>query len=185
MNKSKWYKKYRRQIFGLSMFLFLIGCEKLGIEDPAKVAERIEAEGKAIGGACRHAGRALEDCYAMNPRGSKAAIFAGWLEMNDYMEKNKIEVLTPVLTNLDKRPEDKKFDFADPKVEDNKENQKLEQKSEKTDKGDKIEEKKKEESRSRRRKREVKREVKKEAENKQPVAGKIIEATPSADETHK
>ena len=40
----------------------LAGCEQLGIEDPAKVAEAREAEGKAIGGACRHSGRALEDC---------------------------------------------------------------------------------------------------------------------------
>ena len=48
--------------------LALGGCEQLGLEDPAKVAAIKEAEGKAIGGACRHSGRALEDCYVMNPR---------------------------------------------------------------------------------------------------------------------
>ena len=52
---------------------------------------RREAEGKAIGGACRHAARALEDCYQMNRKADKAAVFAGWREMNDYMRENKIE----------------------------------------------------------------------------------------------
>lgn len=90
----------------LSAFLILGGCDKLGIEDPAKIAERIEADGKAIGSACRHAGRAIEDCYELNPRASKAAVFNGWREMNDYMVQNKMEVLVPVLANVEekKRP---------------------------------------------------------------------------------
>ena len=67
----------------------LMGCDvvtgALGIESPEKVAAMREAEGKAIGGACRHAGRAIEDCYALNKKAEKASVFAGWRDMNDYM----------------------------------------------------------------------------------------------------
>ena len=76
----------------------LAGCDLLGIESPEKVAAVREAEGRAVGGACRHAGRAIEDCYAMNRRADKAAVFAGWREMNDYMRENKMEAVTPELT---------------------------------------------------------------------------------------
>mgnify|MGYP001170991985 CR=1 FL=1 len=73
------------------------GCEQLGIPDPAKVSAQAEAEGKAIGSACRHAGRAIEDCYTLNTTASKAAVFAGWKEMNDYMVENKIAEVVPLL----------------------------------------------------------------------------------------
>ena len=75
----------------------LAGCDMLGIESAEKVAAAREAEGKAVGGACRHAGRAIEDCYTLNKRVDKAAIFAGWRDMNDYMRENKIESVPPVL----------------------------------------------------------------------------------------
>ncbi len=68
----------------------LSGCDALGLETPGKVAERKEAEGRAIGSACRHAVRSIEDCYATNPKASKAAIFAGWREMDEYMRENEI-----------------------------------------------------------------------------------------------
>jgi len=68
----------------------LSGCDVLGVETPGKVAQKKEAEGQAIGGACRHAVRSLEDCYASNPKASKAAIFAGWREMDQYMRENEI-----------------------------------------------------------------------------------------------
>lgn len=73
----------------------LSGCDQLGIESASAVAGRKEAEGKAVGGACRHAGRAIEDCYAMNKKADKAAVFAGWREMNDYMRENKIDTVAP------------------------------------------------------------------------------------------
>ena len=77
----------------------LAGCDMvggaLGIESPEKVAASRDAEGKAVGGACRHAGRAIEDCYTMNKKADKAAVFAGWRDMNDYMRENKIEPLPP------------------------------------------------------------------------------------------
>ncbi len=75
----------------------LAGCDMLGIESPEQQAAAREAEGKAIGAACRQAGRAIEDCYALNRRVGKAAIFAGWLEMNDYMREHKLETVTPVI----------------------------------------------------------------------------------------
>jgi len=75
--------------------LLLAGCEKLGIEDPVQTAAKAEAEGKAIGASCRNSGRGLEDCYQRNPKAVKAAIFAGWKDMNDYMTQNKIEVIPP------------------------------------------------------------------------------------------
>ena len=77
----------------------LCGCDMiggaLGIESPEKMAAAREAEGKAVGGACRHAGRAIEDCYALNRKADKAAMFAGWRDMNDYMRENKIEPVAP------------------------------------------------------------------------------------------
>lgn len=72
--------------------LVLAGCDKValpGMSGPSSAEVKREAEGRAIGGACRHAGRAIEDCFALNRQADKAAVFAGWREMNDYMaEKN-------------------------------------------------------------------------------------------------
>jgi hypothetical protein len=67
--------------------LGLAGCDKLGLGS-ASQDQRREAEGRAIGGGCRHAGRAIEDCFALNRQADKAAVFAGWREMNDYMRKH-------------------------------------------------------------------------------------------------
>ena len=77
--------------------LALGACDLLGIEPLSQVQARREAEGKAIGSACRHAGRAIEDCYTLNRKAEKAAIFAGWREMNDYMTENKIAVVAPTI----------------------------------------------------------------------------------------
>jgi hypothetical protein len=79
----------------LTLALALAGCDLLGMEPASALAARKEAEGKAVGGACRHAGRAIEDCYTLNKRADKAAVFNGWREMNDYMRENKIENVSP------------------------------------------------------------------------------------------
>lgn len=79
----------------LAGLVVLSGCDMLGVESASATAARREAEGKAIGGACRHAGRAIEDCYGMNRKADKAAVFAGWREMNDYMRENKVETVVP------------------------------------------------------------------------------------------
>lgn len=79
--------------------LLLAGCNLMGGGESAEVlAARKEAEGKAVGGACRHAGRAIEDCFALNKRADKASVFAGWREMNDYMRENKLEPVAPQLS---------------------------------------------------------------------------------------
>lgn len=82
----------------LALGLPLSGCEQLGIESIASINARKEADAKAIGGACRHAARAIEDCYSLNKRADKAAIYAGWREMNEYMIENKLEPVLPVIT---------------------------------------------------------------------------------------
>ena len=73
------------------------GCDMLGIDSPEKIAAAREADGRAIGGACRHAGRAIEDCYTIYKKADRAAVFAGWRDMNDYMRENKIEPVAPQL----------------------------------------------------------------------------------------
>jgi len=85
----------KRPLIIAVMLASLGGCDMLGIETPEKVAAVKEAEGKAIGGACRHAARAIEDCFNLNRKADKAAMFAGWREMNDYMRDNKIDPVTP------------------------------------------------------------------------------------------
>jgi hypothetical protein len=79
----------------LASLLTLAGCDMLGIESASAAAERRAAEGKAIGAACRNAARAIEDCYTLNKKSDKAAIYAGWREMDDYMRENKLEPVPP------------------------------------------------------------------------------------------
>jgi hypothetical protein len=74
------------------------GCNLFGSEAAEAAIARREADGKAVGGACRHAGRAIEDCYLLNRRADKAAVYAGWREMNDYMRENKLEPVAPQLS---------------------------------------------------------------------------------------
>lgn len=91
----------------------LVGCDLFG-DSAEKVAAAKEAEGRAIGGACRHAGRAIEDCYALNKKADKASVFAGWRDMNDYMRENKIE---PVAPQLGPRPKSAETKTAEAKTE--------------------------------------------------------------------
>lgn len=86
-------KLFARALVGIA--LIASGCEMLGMPDPAKEAAIALADGKAVGSACRHAGRALEDCYALNPKAQKAGVFTGWKEMNDYMREHKIDIVEP------------------------------------------------------------------------------------------
>jgi hypothetical protein len=88
----------------LPLLLALSACEQLGIDDPAKVAAAKEADGKAIGSACRHAMRAIEDCYVLNPRAQKAAVYAGWRDMDEYMRENKLEGIAPVVPRPGAKP---------------------------------------------------------------------------------
>jgi hypothetical protein len=76
--------------FLFAMTLLLAGCDLESLLADPKVAQR-EADAKAIGSACRYGMRNIEDCYTMNEKASKAAIFNGWKEMDQYMRDNKIE----------------------------------------------------------------------------------------------
>jgi hypothetical protein len=69
----------------LACTALLSGCDKLGMGGPSSADLKLEAEGRAIGGGCRHAGKSIEECYAANRKAEKAAVYAGWREMNDYM----------------------------------------------------------------------------------------------------
>ena len=86
----------------LALLPLITGCEQIAdlleLPNPSRDAARLESEGRAIGGACRHAGRSLEDCYTLNASAEKAAVFAGWRDMNDYMMEHKLEVVPSRLT---------------------------------------------------------------------------------------
>lgn len=81
--------------------LALTGCDqvagKLGLENPAQKEAKNDAEGRAVGSACRHSGRAIEDCYAIYGWLPKSSIYAGWREMDEYMRDNKLETIAPQL----------------------------------------------------------------------------------------
>ncbi len=73
----------------------LAGCEfdieKIPGLGPDPVVLAREADARAQGAACRHGLRSIEDCFNLNPRSSKAQIFTGWKEMDEYMRTNKID----------------------------------------------------------------------------------------------
>ncbi|WP_269532757.1 hypothetical protein [Chitinimonas sp. BJYL2] len=74
----------------IAILLGLTGCDRVN-----ELASQAKMNGQAIGAACRHSGRNLEDCYRRNARVSKADIFAGWKQMNEYMAKNSLDVVPP------------------------------------------------------------------------------------------
>ena len=79
----------------------LTGCDmvqqQMGIESPAAKAAKADAEGRAVGGACRQSGRAIEDCYAIYSWLPKASTYEGWRDMDAYMRENKLETVEPQL----------------------------------------------------------------------------------------
>ena len=95
-----------RPLFFAVCLLLTSACDQLGIETPLQMELKRAAEGKALGGSCRQAGRALEDCYQINPRFPKAAIFEGWKDMDAYMRDNKLDNIAPEFPM--KPPESKK-----------------------------------------------------------------------------
>ncbi len=77
-----------------ALALLLAGCDIPGLGPDPRIAQR-EADGKAIGAACRHALRGIEDCYGLNEKAAKTSVFEGWKEMDQYMRENKIEGIPP------------------------------------------------------------------------------------------
>lgn len=90
----------RSALFAIPLLL-LAGCDIPGL-GPTPQAIARENEAKAVGSACRHALRGLEDCYSLNPKSTKALVFAGWKEMDQYMRENKIEGTPSVITQQEK-----------------------------------------------------------------------------------
>lgn len=78
----------------LAATALLSGCDMLatlGVVTPGQKNAAADAESKAIGAACRHALRSIEDCHRSNPKSSKSMIFEGWREMDTYMRENDIK----------------------------------------------------------------------------------------------
>ena len=78
----------------LCLTLLLAGCDGLsnipGLGPDPRIVQK-EADSKAIGGACRYGLRTIEECYRQNEKATKAHVFAGWKEMDQYMRENKID----------------------------------------------------------------------------------------------
>lgn len=94
----------RRLALAATMPVLLSACDIPGLGPDPRVVQR-EAEAKAVGGACRHALRGLEDCFTLNPKAPKAAVFAGWKEMDAYMRENKLEGTPSVLGKAEPKAE--------------------------------------------------------------------------------
>ena len=107
------------RLLAFSSILLLTACDKIpGLGPDPRIAQR-EEEAKAIGGACRHALRGLEDCYTLNPKAPKAQVFAGWKDMDAYMRENNIQGSPSVLGKVDKperteKPSDIETETAEP-----------------------------------------------------------------------
>ena len=74
----------------IPLLVMLTGCDQI-----MQMLNKQQANGKAIGASCRLSGRSLEDCYRRNTKTAKADIFAGWKEMNEYMQAKKLEEIPP------------------------------------------------------------------------------------------
>jgi hypothetical protein len=98
-----------------ALALLLAGCEIPGMGPDPRIAQR-EADARAVGAACRHALRGIEDCYRLNEKASKTAVFEGWKEMDQYMRENKMEGQPPTVgVNVAEKEEiieDKKSESA-------------------------------------------------------------------------
>jgi hypothetical protein len=98
----------------IATLLLLSGCEIPGLGPDPRIAKR-EADAKAIGSACRHGLRGIEDCYKQNEEASKSDIFTGWKDMDLYMRENKIEGVAAAVAKA--APVEEIIDAAKPKVD--------------------------------------------------------------------
>ena len=67
----------------------------------------------AGGGQGPNALRGIEDCYTLNPKAPKSAIFAGWKDMDVYMRENKIDGAPSMLGKADKPARAPRSDASD------------------------------------------------------------------------
>ena len=91
----------RASLIAVALSFSLSACDmiqqQMGIESQAAKDARADADGKAVGGACRQSGRAIEDCYSIYSWLPKASIYEGWRDMDAYMRDNKLETVEPQL----------------------------------------------------------------------------------------
>lgn len=91
----------RTALIATLLLIGLSGCDvvkqRMGIVDPTEKAAQADADGRAVGGACRQSGRAIEDCYSIYSWLPKASIYEGWRDMDAYMRDNKLETVEPQL----------------------------------------------------------------------------------------
>ena len=91
----------RASLIAVALSLALSACDMLqqqfGIESQAAKDARADADGKAVGGACRQSGRAIEDCYSIYSWLPRASVYEGWRDMDAYMRDNKLETVEPQL----------------------------------------------------------------------------------------
>jgi hypothetical protein len=97
-----------QRLIWLPLVLLLSGCDLETLLADPRTLQR-EADGRAIGSACRHGLRSIEDCYSLNDKAPKAAIFAGWKEMDSYMRENSIEGIAPLGLKPTPPPEEEEF----------------------------------------------------------------------------
>ncbi|MBM3114678.1 hypothetical protein [Jeongeupia naejangsanensis] len=88
----------RRPFLFLLLILPLTACDQV-----TGLLNKQQENGKAIGAACRHSGRALEDCYQRNARVAKADIYTGWKEMNEYMLAKKMDIVPAPADSADQQ----------------------------------------------------------------------------------
>jgi hypothetical protein len=92
---------FRTLLIACCLLAGLSACDSaqqaVGIEPAGAKLARLDAEGKAVGGACRQSGRAIEDCYSIYSWLPKASIYEGWRDMDIYMRENKLETVEPQL----------------------------------------------------------------------------------------
>lgn len=105
------------RIFLIAITLMLGGCDLAALLADPKVAQR-EADAKAIGGACRFGMRSIEDCYALNEKANKSAVFAGWKDMDVYMRENKVEGIPAKITKTTPASTDEVIEESKDKADD-------------------------------------------------------------------
>ena len=99
-----------------ALALLLAGCDIPGMGPDPRIAQR-EADAKAIGGACRFGLRSIEDCYILNEKASKADMFTGWKDMDQYMRENKLEgIRATVVKEVPVEPVEEVIDEPKPKA---------------------------------------------------------------------
>ena len=91
----------RASLIAVALSFGLSACDmiqqQMGIESQATKDARADADGKAVGGACRQSGRAIEDCYSIYSWLPRASVYEGWRDMDAYMRDNKLETVEPQL----------------------------------------------------------------------------------------